>query len=138
MKKIENFKQRSIQALISAVCSILIGVCLYPLLFGMPLTGMPAKGDVKEIRLEYAGKTVTLTDAEQVSLALNMTAYLKYKPFKEATMGEKSVSMTLFTEDGEEIALTGSENEVTYKDKTHPLKQDGLFMKGITALYFGE
>ena len=138
MKKIEDFKKRLIQAVISSVCSVLIGLALYPLIFGMPLRGMPPKGNVSKVVLEYAGQSVTLTDAVEVERVLNMTAYLKYKPTKEAVMSGNSMTVTITEKDGQETELTASTKEVTYMGKTHELKEDRLFVNVLEGLYFAE
>ena len=138
MKKIEDFKKRLIQAVISSVCSVLIGLALYPLIFGMPLRGMPPKGNVSKVVLEYAGQNVTLTDAVEVERVLNMTAYLKYKPTKEAVISGNSMTVTITEKDGRETELTASTGEVTYMGKTHELKEDRLFVNVLEGLYFAE
>ena len=138
MKKIEDFKPRLIQSLISAVCSILIGVALYPLLFGMPLKDMPVKSDIAEIRLEYAGETVTLTEEEDVALGLNLVAYLKYKPNRETDMGKDCVTVTITEKNGQETVIKASTKAVTYKGKTCELKEQYVFMNGMQGLFFGK
>lgn len=108
---------------------------------GVRLRGVPSMEDVERAEISYPSVTdeVKEVPGEKIELAVKLTGFLKYDPFKAADeSGEPLITITYFTKDGREIAVSANRETVWWKGRAHALKEENLFVKLAEGIFFLE
>ena len=107
---------------------------------GMYLLGVPSVEDIQKVTIFYpelSDETKQLTDPENVELAVNLTGFLKYSLVEKADPSDNpTVTITYHLSNGKMICVRASEKTVWWKDKAHPIKEKGQFIKLTQGVFF--
>ena len=116
--------------------ALMMGVSIFT--DGMYLLGVPAINRVERVIVSYPGTAEKeITDPEQIELAVKLTGFLRYVPFKRADKTAfPSITITYFTNSGGEISVTASSDTVWWNGKPHAIKKTGMFIKVAEGIFF--
>ena len=109
---------------------------------GMWLFGIPKASDVTSVTIVYRNgeeQRREIADPEQIEFCVNVTAFLRYKPFADAEMTEEEgpvITLHYHLDQGGEVEVTGSNKIVSYKGKNHLLKDDHTFINFMEGMFF--
>ena len=135
-----SWKKRVGQLLLEIALTTLILVGIKIFMEGMYLLGVPQPEEVTRVTLSYPQCTQEikeLEDPEEILLAVQLTAFLKYRPLAGADPADQPlVTITYYTAEGKEITLSASEDTVWWKGRAHPLKHPGNFIKMTEGIFF--
>ena len=107
---------------------------------GMYLIGVPAIDEVQSVTISYPDVTdavKTISDREQIELAVKLTGFLKYSLFEKATDTQSPmITMTYLLENGDRISISANRETVWWKGKAHPIKEQGMFINLTEGIFF--
>lgn len=135
-----SWKKRMGQLLLEIALTTLLLVGIKIFMEGMYLLGVPQQEEVTRVTLSYPQCTREIKeveDPEEILLAVQLTAFLKYRPLAGADLADQPlITITYYTREGREITLSASENTVWWRGKAHPLKHPGNFIKMAEGIFF--
>ena len=105
---------------------------------GMYLLGIPEIDRVEKVIINYPGMAEKeFTDPEQIELAVKLTGFLRYVPFKRTDDAAlPSVTITYFTDTGDKISVAANADTVWWKGKPRVIKKADMFMKLTEGIFF--
>lgn len=127
----------------TAALSVAVTAVLYVLLYGMPVWGVPAPGEVERVRVEFteSGETREVTDPERIGLAVKLLNHLNYQPFTPPSESSvevgPDVALTFVLKDGRE--LSAGANWVTgwWGGRARALKEPDVLVRLAQGLFGG-
>lgn len=132
----KSFLRYILTALITAA---LVGAG-FLFLHGIPLIGLPKPADISSVDIldrKLSGGPRTLTEEEEIVLAVKLANFLNYKPGRTEP-GEAVIEVTYHMKSGEAITLSANENTVFWKGKARPVKTENgeMFIKLAEGVFF--
>lgn len=115
-------------------------LCIDIAMKGMYLIGIPEIEDVKLVTVSYPEVTEEvkqITDGENIGLAVKLSSFLRYAPFREADLSEAPlVTVTYYTADGKTVSVSANRTTVWWKGKPHAIKSGKTFLNLTEGLFF--
>ncbi len=109
---------------------------------GMWLLGIPKAENVTSVTIKYPSLTeenLEITDREQIELCVNLSGFLKYKPFVDGDAKDRPlITFYYHLKNGDQVEVSANNIDVFYQGKRHILKDDNSFVKFVEALFYQE
>lgn len=109
---------------------------------GMWLLGIPKAENVTSVTIKYPSLTeenLEITDREQIELCVNLSGFLKYKPFVDGDAKDRPlITFYYHLKNGDQVEVSANNIAVFYQGKRHILKDDNSFVKFVEALFYQE
>lgn len=109
---------------------------------GMWLLGIPKFEDVTSVTIKYPSLTeenLEITDSEQIELCVNLSGFLKYKPFVDGDAKDRPlITFYYHLKNGDQVEVSANNIAVFYQGKRHILKDDNSFVKFVEVLFYQE
>lgn len=127
MKK--QFLKKAVTLIFTILCTtaLILGVSVAR--DGMYLPGVPAIGQITQAEVTCPALTdevKVISDAEQIELAVKLTGFLRYVPFRQAETPS----------DGSAVWVCAYETSVLWRGNAHALKDKGMFVQCAQAIFF--
>lgn len=128
--------------LLQILLSTAVILCIDIGISGMYLIGIPQIENVEKVTISYPAVTdevKELSDGEQIGLAVKLSGFLKYAPFRQPGLNEEPwITITYYTADGKTIPVCANRTTVWWKGKAHVLKDDETFINLTEGIFFLE
>lgn len=138
MKK--QFLKKAVTLIFTILCTtaLILGVSVAR--DGMYLPGVPAIGQVTQVEAACPALTdevKVISDAEQIELAVKLTGFLRYVPFRQAeTPSDGAITLTYRLADSSVVWVCADETSVLWRGNAHALKDEGAFVQCAQAIFF--
>ena len=118
------------------VTALVVSISLF--MNGIPLMGVPKAENVVSVELtdsRMGGKTIVLTEPDDIALAVNAANFLNYR-WGSPAEDEKIITAAYETETGEKVVLSAGETCVRWKGKTYQLEEERVFVNVMENCFF--
>ena len=142
VQKKNNYLKSIIRFLIQVgvAAALLMGFSIFH--GGMYLIGVPKADEVQYVTVSYPEVTdgeKTITDREQIRLAVQLTGFLRYSLLEEADRGESPmITITYYRENQPAITVSANRNTVWWKGKSHVIRDPDMFVNLAEGIFFLE
>ena len=117
-------------------------VCLYLMLEGIPVSGIPGKNQIVKVEVaapRLTDEVVVVTDKEFIEYSRNIVSYLGIATRDiEGEPGEPYVIIKYTDKKGQVYEIGANENVLFYNGEMKRLKQQGMFVVVAEGLFFPE
>lgn len=133
-KKAWKFLSWETLGIVMAAC--VIQAIVWIGMHGVPLMGLPEKEEVSSITITHSdfGER-ELTGTEDIELMVKAANLLNYRVFG-AKEGSPIITVTYHLKNGRDIRIEANHTTMWWHGKTHPIKDQDVFVNVIQGLYF--
>lgn len=140
--KSKKFLNSFIKLLCLILSTALVNLGINVGMEGMWLFGIPKAEDVISVTIKYPSLTdevKEITDREEIELCVNMSGFLKYRPFAN-TEGKDRPLITFYyhLDNGDQVEVSANATAVFYNGKKHILKDDNTFVNVVEGIFYKE
>lgn len=139
-KRMKVFAKSAANLLFTMAATTVMLLCLTVAMDGMWLFGVPEPEELQAVQITdrlYSNDAKEFSDEESLRLAVNLTNFLKYKPWGHGSDEEEArVAITYCCKDGSQVQISANENTVWWKGKALELKQENAFLKLCEGIFF--
>lgn len=134
--------KRILSILCLIIVMIVINIGIKVAMEGMWLFGIPNAENVTSVTIKYPSITeeqLEITDREQIELCINLTGFLKYKPFVNGDAKDRpTVTLYYHLTNGDQVEVSANSIAVFYNGKRRILHDENSFVKFVEVLFYSQ
>lgn len=111
------------------------------LIKGVPLIGRPDTERIELVEIKHSGypeDIKTFADEKNIELAAALLGYLNYSPLKGLSDDVQLIQITYIMDDGSKQEVSANNQTVWWNGKPRALKDENIFVKMCTAVFYSE